>query len=142
MKIQDLIPNVEYSNNQYKFKNIFHKFNLRTDIEDKFLQIYNISDGESLEDISFVMYDDPIYYWIIIIINNINDPIYDLPLPEDTIQEIARNNSIVDGEVDIALYSTNYDDLTEENDSKRNIKVLKREYLSKFLTEMIRQSVE
>lgn len=141
MKIQDIIPDVEYDGGQYKFKNVFYKYNLATDIEDKYLQVYQITDGQALEDISYELYDDPVYFWTIIIINNILDPIFDLPLPEESIQEIARDQSTTNGVLDIAEYSTNYDTMTAENDAKRNIKVIKPDYLSAFLTEMIRQSV-
>lgn len=141
MKIQELIPSVLYDNDQYKFLNIFYKYNLKTDIGDKYLQVYKIIDGQTLEDISYIMYDDPIYYWTIIIINNIHDPIFDLPLPEDSIQEVARDMSLVNNVLDLGLYSTNYDTLSAENDAKRNIKVIKPAYLSQFLTNMIRESV-
>jgi len=141
MKIQDVLPNVIVDNGQYQFKNIFYKYNLVEDLEDKYLQVYNISDGQMLEDISYEMYDDPIYYWTIIIVNNITDPIFDLPLPEESIQEIARDQSYVNGSLDLNLYSTNYDTMSTENDTKRNIKVIKREYLSQFLTEIIKRSV-
>jgi hypothetical protein len=141
MKLQDLIPNVTYSN-KYVFKDIFYKYHLATDIEDKYLQVYRISDGETLEDISYQIYNDPIYFWTIIIVNDLYDPIFDLPLPEDSIQEIARDLATGDdGEIDDAVYITKYDELTESNDAKREIKVIKREYLSEFLTKMIRQSV-
>jgi len=141
MKLQDLIPNVVYDNDQYEFKNVFYKYRLATDIDDKYLQVYSISDGESLEKISYELYNDTVYFWTIIIINNIFDPIFDLPLPEDAIQATARDKSTIDGVLDLNLYSTNYDDLTTENDNKREVKVVKPEYLSQFLTEMVRQSV-
>lgn len=141
MKIQELIPNVTYSN-AYIFKNIFIKYNLATDIEDKYLQVYSISDGETLEDISYQIYGDTVYFWTIIIVNNFFDPIFDLPLPEDSIQEIARDLATDDsGNIDQTEYSTQYDTLTDANDVKRDIKVIKREYLSAFLTKITRESV-
>ena len=141
MKITEIIPDVEYGNGQYKFKNLFYKYHLATAIEEKYLQVYKITDGETLEDISNELYGDPEHFWTIIIVNDMLDPIFDLPLPEESIQEIARDMSEVDGVVDDTLYATNYDTLTEENDQKRNIKVIRPAFLSSFLTEMIRQSV-
>lgn len=141
MKIQDLVPDVTYDNGQYKFKNIFYKYNLATDIDEQYLQVYKISDGETLEDISNELYNDPVYFWTIIIVNNFQDPIFDLPLPEEAIQEIGQDMSTTNGVLDPAEYATNYDTLTEENDAKRDIKVIKPDYLSAFLTEMVRQSV-
>lgn len=142
MKIQDIIPNIEYDNSQYKFNNIFFKYNLKTPIEEKYLQVYSISDGESLEDISYQMYGDPVYFWTIIIINDMSDPLFDIPLPEDTLQEIARDMSTDGtGQLDFVEYSSQYDTLTASNDEKRNIKVIKSDYLNQFLTEMIKESV-
>jgi hypothetical protein len=141
MKIQDLIPNVEYGSGQYTFKNIFYKYNLNTPIDEKYLKVYSMADGETLEGISYALYDDTIYFWTIMIVNGIFDPIFDLPLPEEAIQQIAREKSTINGILNISLYSTNYDILTDENDVKRNIKVIKPGYLGQFLTEIIRQSV-
>ena len=140
MKLTALIPNVEYDNGQYMFKNIFHKFILTEPIQEKYLQVYSISDGESLEDISYAVYGDPVYFWTIMIVNNLLDPIFDLPLAESAIQEMARDLSYVDGELDMNSYVSNYDILVSQNDQKRQINVIKREYLNKFLTEMIRSS--
>jgi hypothetical protein len=142
MKIQEIIPNITYAGGEYRFLNIFHKYNLATPIEDRYLQVYSMSDGESLEDVSFEMYGDTQYFWTIIIVNDFNDPIFDLALPEDTIQEIARDLATdVDGNLDLSEYSTQYDLLTDQNDAKKSIKVIKNEYLSSFLTQIIRESV-
>jgi len=65
MNIQELIPDVLYDNGVYKFKNIFWKYILNTPIEEKFLQIYRLSDGQSLEDVSNELYNDTIFFWTI-----------------------------------------------------------------------------
>lgn len=140
MKLQEIIPNVIYDNGEYKFKNIFYKYVLTEPIEDKYLSVYRLSDDETLEDVSYEMYGDPIYFWTIIIINNLSDPIFDIAISEDAIQRMARYKSTVDGELDMDLYIQNYDELSTENDTKRELKVIKTEYLNKFLTEVIRST--
>jgi len=139
MDITEIIPDVEYDSGAYKFKNIFFKYFLDTEIEDKYLQVYRLSDGETLEDVSYNLYGDTSYFWTILIVNGFNDPIFDIALSENAIQATAKDISMVDGVLDEGLYFTNYDFLTEQNDSKRSIKVIKNDYLNKFLTQLIRQ---
>jgi hypothetical protein len=142
MKIQEIIPDIIYDGGDYKFKNVFYKYNLKTPIEEKYLQVYAMSDGESLEDVSYEMYGDPIYFWTILIVNDFQDQLFDFALPEDSIQEIARDLATdLEGNLDMAEYSNQYDALTADSDAKRNIKVIKNEYLSSFLTQIIRESV-
>ena len=138
MNITEIIPDIEYSNSQYKFKNVFYKYFLRTPIEEKYLQVYRLSDNESLEDVSYNMYGDTSYFWTIMIVNNFVDPIFDIALSESAIQEMAKDLSKIDGVLDSALYFSTYEELSEQNDAKRTIKVVKTEYLNKFLTELIR----
>ena len=140
MKLHELTPEVIFDN-KYKMNNIFFKYNLNTVIEERYLMVYQIQDGQMLENISYEIYGDTEYFWILMIINNLNDPIFDIALPDDAIQRTAiersRNN---DGSINHALYSTNYDQLSQENDAKRNIKVIKPEYLNEFLTKIIKLS--
>lgn len=137
MNFTDLIPNVTIDN-KYVFQNIFFKPNLNTDLDDKYLQIYKISDGELIEHISYNVYGDTRYTWVIMVVNNFTDPIFDLALPDDAIMRRAQDEATIGGTIDYEKYSILYDKLSEENDNKRNIKVIKNEYLGSFITEVIR----
>lgn len=139
MNISEIITNVIYDNGNYKFKNLFFKYSLQNDIEEKYLQVYRLSDGETLENVSYELYGDTSYFWTIMIINEFNDPIFDIAISEDAIQEMARDLSYIDGSIDVATYFATYEELTEQNDNKREIKVIKTEYLNKFLTQLIRE---
>jgi hypothetical protein len=46
---------------------------------------YQMQDGDTLENIAFKMYGDPLRHWIIIFANTIIDPYFDLPLNADNI---------------------------------------------------------
>jgi len=137
MKLNDIVPTIDYGG--YKFRNIFFKYYLKTPIEDKYLQVYRLSDGESLEDVSFHVYGDTQYFWTILIVNNFTDPIFDIALSEESIQEMARDMSKVNGVLNEVLYFQNYEKLSNENDVKRNIKVISNQYLNTFITNLIRQ---
>ena len=139
MKLNEIIPTVEYDNGQYKFRNIFFKHYLKTEIEEKYLQIYRLSDGETLEDVAYNLYGNTEYFWTILIINNFTDPIFDIALSEDAIQEQARDLSMVDGVIEDSLYFQTYDQISRENDNKRNIKVIANNYLNTFITNLIRE---
>lgn len=139
MNITEITPNVIYDNGLYKFKNIFFEYVLTEEIEDKYLQVYSISDGETLENISHVLYGDTSYFWIFMILNDITDPIFDIAVPDSAIQRRAKDESYVDGVLDQSLYFSKYEELATENDTKRKIKVIKNGYLNKLLTELIKQ---
>ena len=141
MHLPDLIPNV-IIDNEYTFKNIFFKFNLKELIDEKYLQVYNIKDGDLLETISYKVYGDTRYFWTIMIVNNITDPIFDIAIPDDAIQRMARDKASLSGVIDYTLYSQIYDELSEENDLKREIKIIKPDYLGSFLTEISRVAEE
>ena len=136
MNLNEIIPTVTIDN-VYIFRNIFFKYFLNVEIEEKFLQIYRLSDGETLEDVSYQLYNDTVFFWVFMIINNFTDPLFDVAIPDSAIQRQARDMSIVDGVLDEGLYFTTYDELSEANDLKRNIKVIKPEFLNKFLTQLI-----
>lgn len=136
MRYFELIPTINYNGDQVE--NLFYKIILDTEIPEQYISSYILSDWESLEDVSLYIYDDPIYWWVIAIMNNIHDVIYDLPIPQDSISEMAKDLATIDDVFVPPLFIEIYDELEKENDSKRNIKVLKGEYLNKFLSNIVR----
>jgi hypothetical protein len=148
---------------------------------------YTIKENNSIEDISLELYNTPIYYWIIMLINNRFDRFYDFPLTELELSryiiekygsinyannnykkfirlsdKIFSNNELEDKNnyIEISdsfivagnsytydtypLFSngirmkfeiTLYDYEIELNESKRNILILNRSYLTEFVRE-------
>lgn len=139
MKFFELLPRITYDS-QYDIRNLFYKYYFPNDIDPIYLTTYRISDGESLESISHELYEDSSLWWLLAILNDIRDVIFDLPLDEDAIQEMAKDLSTINLVLDLSLYSTNYDTLTDENNDKRVIRVVRPEFIQKILTEIVRQT--
>lgn len=139
MKYFDLLPKVLYDNDLFSIRNLFYKFNFVEDIPIEYLYNYTIKDGESLETISFMEYNDPSLWWLLAIINDMRDIIFDMPLDSISLKKIATDQSTIDNVLDLNLFSTNYDILEAENDNKRIIKILKNKYLSDVLINIIRE---
>ena len=137
MKFFKLLPKINYE--EYKIRNLFYKFYFLIDIPNKYLYQYIIKDNENLESISFDIYNDSAYWWLLAIINDIRDIIFDLPLDVITLQKIATSESSPEGVLDLNLFSIAYDILEIENDLKRNIKILKPEFLNTVIGNIIKE---
>jgi len=139
MEYFDLLPKIAYSTEEFNIRNLFYKFDFIQTIPSKYLYSYRMTDGENLETIAFKVYDDPVLWWLLAIINNITDIIFELPLTSEILQKIAIDQSTIDGVFDIELFSDNYDILEQENDQKRLIKVLKPQYLKEVIVNLVRE---
>ena len=141
MKYFELLPTMAHGD--YEVRNIFNKFILTTPLEDKYLYTKTLGDHESLESVAFDEYADTSLYWVLVIINDIRDMIFDLPLPDDVLQTIARQMTIDEmGSLDLVVYGENYDALQAENDERRKIKVLKSDYVNEFLADVLKNKPE
>lgn len=139
MQFFNFLPKITYDN-VYTIRNLFYKYYFSKSIPNEYLYNYILSDDESLETVSFDVYGDPNYWWLLAMINDIRDIIFDLPLNSIILQKIATDQSTINDVFEISLFSDNYDALEEENDLKRNIKILKPEYLNDVLTNMVRET--
>lgn len=138
MKFFKFLPKITYDS-IYEIRNLFHKFYFKESIPNEYLYDYILKDGESLETVSFDIYDDPAYWWLLAVINDIRDIIFDLPLEAIVLQKIATEESTIGDVLDLVLFSEKYDELEIENDLKRNIKILKPEFLNTILTNIIKE---
>ena len=136
MKYFKLLPVISYGNAE--LRNIFNKYVLQDAIEPKYLFTRLLSDNESLEDIAYDEYGDAELWWVLAIINDIRDVVFDLSIDEDSLQIIAREMSTTDGILDTILYIENYELLQAENDLKRNLKILKDEFINQFLSDILK----
>jgi hypothetical protein len=85
------LPKITYTEGNVSnvIRNLFFKIQVTSDINNEYLINYEIQDGQTLEDISFDVYGDPKFWWIIALVNDIQDVIYDLPLDDSTVTKIA-----------------------------------------------------
>lgn len=112
---------------------------------------YEMTDGERIENVSYNFYGSTQYHWVLIFINGIKDPLNDLPQRDYIIRQACADiygnldgvhhyeNSNRPGEIIDAFSSnaypiTNIEFMTAENEKKRRIKILRPEYLSKFVS--------
>lgn len=88
-------PKIPYSfnlTNQGKVAavtNIFARFNINSDIVDNSSAFYKyqVEDTDTPEIIAYKQYGDQELHWVIIMVNQINDPLFELPLPINALEE-------------------------------------------------------
>lgn len=109
-----------------------------------------LADGQTMENIAYDYYGDANLHWVIILLNDIIDPYYDLPLSPKEIRAYAELaytdvNDIHHYEYEgfkypdfNALYFpiTNLEHETKLNEDKRFIKILHPDYLNQIKNEL------
>ena len=121
------------------------------DIKDysSIFQSYTIGDGQNAEDIAFNFYGNPQYHFIIFLMNDIIDPFFGWVLSSDEFDKFVRDKYGSDKLEDAHHYEidgdivpqdttgsqlvSNYTYEFKENEKRRNIKILKPEYLTAFV---------
>jgi len=119
--------------------------------------MYTVTDGERIEDVAFEIYGDPGYHWVIILMNDIIDPFYDWVLSDVELNKYidanypgvgnAKNspNGVHHWRIGNQDYTynapgsvtiTNKTHEQELNEKKREIKLLRKEYLSRIEYEL------
>lgn len=86
-----LLPNIKYKSNNSKeyitVKNIFTSYQINQDLarNENIFTKYIMKPNTTIQDIAREYYGDPFYDWIIILINNIVNPTFTIPLDYDQI---------------------------------------------------------
>ena len=93
----NLLPNINYklpSNHESMIvKNLFVKYNINKDItiNENVFDKYYIKPGETLQSIALYYYGDQFYDWVIILLNQITNPNFQIPLnQEELIMNIKK----------------------------------------------------
>jgi len=97
-----------------------------------YFEEYDISDGESPEDVSYKFYDTQDLHWLVLMTNNIIDPRFEWPLPEDNlIKQVeskygsSKNIFTVNRAINPKGYQVEtYFVLTEESTHKNPIRLI------------------
>lgn len=89
-----LFPKILYSfnfkdNSPVVTTNVFSRFKFRNSTLNNALTFYKyqITDGETAETIAYKVYEDPRYHWIICMVNDIVDPLFELPLSYQSLEK-------------------------------------------------------
>jgi len=102
------IPNIEYDQKPIRYpfsesdyvvaKNFFRRFKINEDIFSNvvYFNKYTIKDRERLDAISRKFYGSVDYDWVLILTNNIINPLFDFPLSEYTFRKIGEETYGVD----------------------------------------------
>jgi hypothetical protein len=96
------IPNIEYdtkpisypfSNSDYVVaKNFFRRYQVNPDVfsYSVFFRKYAVVEGERIESLAEKAYGDPFLDWIIVLTNNIINPLFDWPMSQDTLRKYCE----------------------------------------------------
>jgi hypothetical protein len=115
---------------------------------------YDILDGETPEIIADKVYNDPTYHWVILVANEIIDPRYDWPLSTTALNlyiadKYGTSSTSIhhyyndDGDVVHISYAgikysvTNAQYETELNETKRRIRIVKPEFVPRFVENFV-----
>ena len=116
-----------------------------------FAEPYYIEDNETIEDLSYKVYGSVNHYWVIALLNDVIDPVYDWVLNVEELREYVENKYGVGNDIQIhhweldgdivppftlgAVAYTNFEYEERENEKKREIKMIRPEYLPQLLNE-------
>ena len=164
-------PSILYDikgNNHFKLvPDIFRRVKVRNKIKNNLtlLDVYDVGDGERPEHVAYKLYGDSNYFWVICMINNIENPYYDWPLSNlqfenylkdkyDNPEAIHHYEKLQSSGTQISAGPEDYSHMIEVNstdagagpvtnaeyerrllDKKRQIRVLDPKYLGLFVDE-------
>lgn len=138
MKYFTLLPKIEYAN--AIITNLFYTYQLVSDIDPIYLFDYRVKSGETLESIAYAQYDNARLWWVLALINDIHDVVFDFVIDDALLREDAENQATTDGVLDHDKFLEIYETLSDQNEAKRDIKILSLEYLNTFLTDIVELS--
>jgi hypothetical protein len=125
-----------------KLRNLFFRLDI-TNIDKDYTRIYRINGESRLDLISQELYGTTDYWWIIALINNIHDIIFDLPLNEELLKQVATDRTLavypaLTSPGALAYWTEQVEELVLENDEKRLINVISQQHIGKIITEILK----
>lgn len=115
-----------------------------------FYEEVDVPEGDSPEILADKVYGNALYHWVILLANNIIDPVLDWPMTQNQLVEYVKQkyNDDIYGEhhyeddagyvvnkSNLAYPVSNYEYETRINDEKRRIKIPKKEALQQIIQE-------
>jgi hypothetical protein len=141
------VTRYDFGNQQITLVHILRRFNVQKLIKDniRVYQEYHIQDGDTPDSLASDWYDDSFKYWIILLFNDIVDPLYGWPLIHENLiaycnykygnlTGIHHYESASGLVVEPSLYDgitssvTNLEYETRLNDAKRKIRIPQKEH--------------
>lgn len=145
-------PKIEYEGNTLPDISIRYKINTLVKESENTYELYRLSDGEKPEDVAYRVYGDPTYHWVVLLMNDVVDPLDDWFRNDEEMELLLTAKYGVNvGDVHhyhdaegyvIATYIdsstvtiTNREYEEGLNRDLRKIKILRPVYLSQLITE-------
>ena len=157
------IPYDAEGNGKFKdVKNLLRRVGIRAKVKanTSLYDTYDVKNGETPESLAHKLYDDSELHWVILLLNNVTDRFHDWPMSEaQFIQfvndkyddpngthhyEITQASGDTTTKINIgqdnsvhasATVVTNYEHEEAEQDKKRQIKILQRNQIGKFVSQ-------
>lgn len=140
--LTDYLENISSSGSKYTMsnrqpvktiiKNLFIKYTLDIKFKNNINLInrYEIPEGEMPEAVSYKVYDTVDFWWLVLVFNEIENPLKDWPLSQEQINSLADSYSEQEGKYTRQTY---YDMLFERNETKRHIILPRIEVLNDII---------
>jgi len=116
-----------------KLKNMFTKIDIISKFENDIINFdfYTIVENERPESVAYKIYGNVDYFWIIFIFNNIKNVFTQWPLTEQQLYTLSMKMFETEG---IYTQTTYYQLLFEQNEKRRQIKLIKSLYIGEVIT--------
>lgn len=89
----DSLPIIEYGVD--KIRDIFKNVVITNSPSDDWYNVYQLSDNETLYDVSLKLYGTVDYWWLLAIINNIKDIHYDIYMNDNMLQKLSKDTQVL-----------------------------------------------
>lgn len=134
-----LIEKIEYAGQN--IIDLFNRYIFLQKFEDdvRYYKTYMVIDGESPEVISNKLYGDPKWWWVILLFNRIEDPFFDWIMTTNEVEDYARKIIINTYGTTVGYEAELLDkinEISENNENRREIKILKQEYLGTLVKQL------
>jgi len=153
MNYKDFFPKIDY--NGHTIADITHRFKLLNNVGDYSTTLYNINIDahDTPERVSLKAYGTTKYWWLILAVNEIVDPLYDWLMTDEEVIRYCESlyddiNSIHHYEdEDFVYYNENNPEGTllpvtnmewhlHLNDKKRRVNIIQKKYLNQVVAEL------
>lgn len=88
------LPEIVY--NRHYSVDLHKKLVLARALDSNWITSYDLTDGETLHDVSYSLYGTTDYWWLLALINNYNDVHYDMMIKDDVLQKLAKQLQVIE----------------------------------------------
>jgi len=133
--INNYFLNAEIDFESTKIIDIFKKFEFKKFKPEDYIY-YTVKNGETPEIISYNYYGTVDYWWMVLLYNNIFDPLYEWPVSDTDLEQYVKDNT-ENYQINPELFSTNLEEAKTENEINRIIKLPKKNVIDKIKLNII-----